>query len=258
MTPPHGANCAGGTTSFRVRAPLATSVWLCLFGPAGEQRIAMQRDGDDWTAVLPIECPGAAYGYRADGEWAPARGLWFDPAKLLVDPHATELDRRFVQHPALAHFGVDTADLVPRALVPAPLPPPPAAPPRFDRGGLIYEVNVRGFTILHPDIPPALRGTVAALAQPSIIAHLQNLNVTAIELMPVTAAIDERHLGSLGLRNAWGYNPVALMALDPGLCPGGVAELCRTVAMLPTPGIGVILDLLFNHSGESDARGGVL
>jgi glycogen operon protein len=218
----------------------------------------MQRSGDDWTTTLPGERPSLAYGYRAAGDWAPAAGLWFDPAKLLVDPYAVMLDRRFVQHPALAEFGADTAHLVPRALVPDRDPPRPAAPPKFERGGLIYEINVRGFTMLHPDVPPALRGTVAALAEPAIIAHLKMLHVSAVELMPITAWLDERHLGPLGLSNAWGYNPVALMALDPGLCPGGVAELRQTIAALHAAGIGVILDLVFNHTGESDIHGGVL
>jgi glycogen operon protein len=99
---------------------------------------------------------------------------------------------------------------------------------------------------------------VAALAHPAIIAHLKRLQVNAVELMPVTAWIDERHLPPLGLSNAWGYNPVTLMALDPGLCPGGVAELRETVAALHKAKIGVILDLVFNHTGESDVHGGVL
>lgn len=258
MTSPYGAHCADGVTRFRVRSPRAAAVWLCLFDGAGETRIAMRRAGDDWIADLPLERPGVAYGYRAEGEWAPERGLWFDPAKLLVDPHAVALDRRFVQDPALAQFGVDTAHLVPRALVPSPHPPRPVSPPLFQRGGLIYEINVRGFTMLHPDVPQALRGTVAALAEPAVIAHLQKLQVSAVELMPIVAWIDERHLGPLGLSNAWGYNPVALMALDPGLCPGGVAELRQTVSALHAAGIGVILDLVFNHSGESDRHGGVL
>jgi glycogen operon protein len=258
VTPAYGAHVAGGATHFRVRAPHASALWLCRFDAGSEERIAMQRDGADWIATLPGDLTGLAYGYRADGAWAPERGLWFDPAKLLVDPYAVELERRFTQHPALATFGVDTAALVPRALVPAPLPPLPHAAPRFERGGLIYEINVRGFSMLHPDVPPAQRGTVAALAHPAVIAHLKALQVSAVELMPIVAWIDERHLGPLGLRNAWGYNPVALMALDPGLCPGGVAELRATVAALHAAGIGVILDLVFNHTGESDTHGGVL
>lgn len=253
-----GSVVRGKTTRFAVRAPLASSLALCLFDGARETRLPMARAGEDWVCELPQDLAGAAYGYRADGEWSPAAGHWFDPAKLLVDPYALELDRRFVQHPRLAQYGEDTAELVPRALVPGPLPDAPRAPPRFVRGGLIYELNVRGFTMLHPDVPEAQRGTVAALAHPSVIAHLTRLHVTAVELMPVVAWIDERHLPPLGLGNYWGYNPVAPMALDPGLCPGGVAELRETVAALHAAGIGVILDLVLNHTGESDCAGGVL
>jgi len=254
----YGASANGHTTAFRVRSPQASALWLCLFDGELETRLPMQRDGEDWLLELPGDRAGTLYGYRADGEWAPERGLWFDPAKLLVDPLAVELDRRFVQHPRLAQFGEDTADIVPRALVPAALPEVPHEAPRFNRGGLIYELNVRGFTMLHPAVPPAQRGTIAALAHPAVIAHLQKLHVSAVELMPVTAWIDERHLPPLGLSNAWGYNPVAMMALDPGLCPGGMAELRETVAALHAAGIGVILDIVLNHSGESDIYGGTL
>lgn len=255
---PLGAHVSRGKTRFAVRAPRASALWLCLFGDESERRVAMTRDGECWTAVMPGNLSGARYGYRAEGEWAPDRGLWFDPAKLLVDPHALTLDRRFVADPRLAQFGEDTADIVPRAIVPGPLPRPRRRKPRFTRGDLIYEINVRGFTMLHPDVPQHQRGTVAALAHPAVIAHLRKIGVGAVELMPITAWIDERHLPPLGLSNAWGYNPVALMALDPGLCPGGVAELAEAVAALHKAGIGVILDLVFNHTGESDVHGPVL
>lgn len=240
----------------RVRAPRADALWLCRFDGAGETRTAMARQGEDWIAPAPA--PGTRYGLRADGAWNPDAGLWFDPAKLLVDPRAVELDAPFIQHPGLGQYGVDTAAIVPKAIAPGPLPEVPPAPPRFARGGLIYEVNVRGFTMLHPDVPAAQRGTVAALAHPAIIAHLKTLRVSAVELMPVVAWIDERHLPPLGLANAWGYNPVVPMALDPRLCPGGVAELRETVATLHAAGIGVLLDLVFNHTGESDVHGGML
>ena len=107
-------------------------------------------------------------------------------------------------------------------------------------------------------MPENIRGTVAALAHPDIITHLKKIGVDAVELMPVTAWIDERHLPPLGLSNAWGYNPVGFMALDPRLCPGGVRELRDTVAALHAEGIGTILDLVFNHTGESDIEGSVL
>ncbi|MGB3797644.1 MAG: glycogen debranching enzyme [Alteraurantiacibacter sp.] len=253
----YGATVKDGKTNFRVRSPLASAMQLCLFENDQEQRIAMQRDGDDWVAEVPRDLAGATYGYRADGEWQPEQGRWFHPAKLLVDPYAVELDRRFVQDPALANFGVDTGDIVPRAIIPAPFPESAHTPPQFVRGGLIYELNVDGFTRLHPDVPDAQRGTISALAHPAIIAHLQKLQVSAVELMPITAWINERHLSPLGLANHWGYNPVGPMALDPGLCPGGVAELRETIAALHHAGIGVILDLVPNHSGESDIFGGV-
>lgn len=255
----HGAHTGPGGTTWQVRAPLADAVWLCLFDAHGaETRHAMVRHGHDWALTLPGDHAGARYGYRADGASAPERGLWFDPAKLLVDPHAVELDQRFVYDPALSTFGADTAALVPKAIVTGDLPTVPPAPPLFAPGGLIYELNVRAFTMLHPDVPAYLRGTVAALAHPAVLAHLVKLGINAVELMPIVAWIDERHLPPLGLRNAWGYNPVAFMALDPGLCPGGIAELRDTVAALRAAGIGTILDLVFNHTGESDVAGPIV
>jgi glycogen operon protein len=258
MSEVYGAQVAGKTTRFRVRSPKAAAVWLCLFDGETETRTAMDRHGDDWLADLPGDLSGTRYGYRTEGEWAHERGLWFDPAKLLVDPYATELDRRFAYDRRLGDFGEDTADLVPRAIVPPAWPECAPSPPHFERGGLIYELNVRGFSLLHADIPDALRGTVAALAHPAAMAHFRKLHVTAIELMPIVAWIDERHLPPLGLSNAWGYNPVAMMALDPGLVPGGVAELRDTVATLHAEGIGVIMDVVLNHSGESDLLGPIL
>lgn len=258
MTPQPGAIVSGSVTRFAVRAPLAESVDLCLFDGAAETRHTMARSGALWTAEIPGDLARARYGYRAAGLYQPARGLCFDPAKLLVDPYAIELDRRFVQDPKLAAYGADTAALVPRAIVQGKLPEVSGQSPVFRRGGLIYELNVRGFTLLHSDVPKAMRGTVAALAHPAIIAHLKTLHVSAVELMPIIAWIDERHLPPLGLANHWGYNPVAPMALDPALCPGGVVELRAAVAALHTAGIGVILDLVFNHTGESDVHGGIL
>lgn len=251
---PLGATPIPGGTRFAVRST-AEQVELCLFDGPDERRVAMTRNGDRWTATVPGPAP--LYGYRAHGRYDPARNLWFDPAKLLVDPHALEIDRPFVQSPRLGIFGEDTADIVPRARVVAPLTTTPA-PPLFRPGRLIYELNVRGFTMRHPAIPPERRGTLAALTHPAVLDHLRKLGVAAVELMPITAAIDERHLPPLGLRNAWGYNPVVPMALCPERVPGGVAELVATIAALREAGIGIILDLVFNHMGESDVQGGTL
>ncbi len=220
---------------------------LCLFEGDAERQLPMTRSGDLWSVTVPTG-PGQRYGYRTSN----------DLAKLLVDPYAIELDRAFVQDPRLAEPGVDTAALVPRAIVQPTSERAAPPPPCFAPGGLIYELNVRGFTMLHPDVPEAQRGTIAALAHPAIIAHLRKLRVAAVELMPIVAWIDERHLPAFGLANAWGYNPVVPMALDPRLAPGGVVELRDTVAALRAANIGVILDLVFNHSGESDAAGPTL
>ena len=206
---------------------------------------------------VPRLSEGARYGYRANGVYDPQQGLWFDPSKLLLDPYATEIDRPFVYDGRLAAHGVDTATLMPKAIV-QKHPATTREAPRFRTGGLIYEVAVRPFTMLHPDVPEHQRGTVAALAHPSVMAHLKRIGVNAVELMPITAWIDERHLPPLGLTNGWGYNPVGFMALDPRLCPGGVTELRETVAALHEAGIGVILDLVFNHTGESDRAGPTL
>jgi glycogen operon protein len=257
-----GAVVNGDGTSFAVCAPRAEAVSLCLFDEHAERRIAMRRDSgfrsDIWQVELSGDLTGARYGYRAWGVWAPERGLWFDPAKLLIDPYARLLDRRPAYDPRLSTHGEDTAGLVPKAVVTGPLPDVPRAQPAPVRGGLIYELHVRGFTMRHPAIPVQMRGTVAALAHPAVIAHLQKLHVAAVELMPVVSWLDERHLPALGLSNYWGYNPIAPMALDPILCPGGMAELRETVAALHAAGIGVILDVVLNHTGESDAQGPVI
>ena len=256
-----GATVVDGGVAFAVHSRDAARIDLCLFDEDGRRetrRVPMRRaEADVHRAFLEGIGPGARYGFRAEGIYSPDHGLWFDPSKLLVDPYARELDRRFVHDPRLTRQGEETADLVPKAIVTIDRPVP-VAPPLFRPGGVIYEVAVRGFTMLHPDIPKKMRGTIAALAHPAVVAHLKHIGVDAVELMPVVAWIDERHLPPLGLQNSWGYNPIALMALDPRLAPGGMAELAATVAALRTEGIGVILDIVFNHSGESDRFGTTL
>jgi glycogen operon protein len=253
-----GARLTPEGADFSVWAPEAEALSLCLFEDDLERQIEMFREGDVWHASVPGITAGVRYGFRASGPWAPHVGLCFDRAKLLVDPWARAIDRQFVHDPRLGERGTDTAALVPKSVLATPLPDVEALRPHFQRGGLVYELNVRGFTKLHPDVPEALRGTVAALAHPAVIAHLQKLHVGAVELMPIVAWMDERHLPSRGLSNAWGYNPVALMALDPRVCPGGMAELRAAVGQLHRAGISVILDLVFNHTAESDREGATL
>jgi glycogen operon protein len=243
---------------FAVWSHHALLVELCLFDAAGmETRLPMAADGDVHRISVPGIGEGTRYGYRAHGAYEPDNGLWFDPSKLLADPYAKTFDRPFVYDARLGIAGEDTAALMPKAVVNADIAVAREAP-RFAPGGLIYEVAVKPFTVLHPDVPESIRGTVAALAHPAIIAHLKRIGVDALELMPITAWIDERHLPPLGLTNGWGYNPVTFMALDPRLAPGGIAELRDTVAALHAEGIAVILDLVFNHTGESDRHGSTL
>ncbi len=248
---------------FAVWSAHASQIWVCLFEGGDEvARVPLVRGpGDVHSALVPGIGAGARYGLRADGPWDPHHGHRFDPMKLLVDPYAVALDGRFVWDPRLAQprgAGMDTAELVPKAIVTVPPPPVPRTPPLFTPGGLIYEVPVRAFSILHPDVPEPQRGTVAALGHPAVIEHLARLRVSAVELMPIAAWIDERHLAPLGLTNSWGYNPVAMMAPDPRVCPGGMAELRTAVAALHDAGIGVLLDVVFNHTGESDFEGPTL
>ncbi|WP_064683209.1 glycogen debranching protein GlgX [Rhizobium bangladeshense] len=246
---------------FAVWSHHAAQVELCLFDNDGNRefaRLPMARDGNQVHRLFVDGLrQGARYGYRADGIYAPDNGLWFDPSKLLIDPYAKEIDRPFRYDPRLGIYGEDSQDLMPKAIVTSDTRAA-VAKPLFKPGGFIYEVAVRPFTILHPDIPEHQRGTIAALAHPSVIAHLKRIGVDAVELMPITAWIDERHLPPLGLTNGWGYNPVAFMALDPRLAPGGMTELRETVAALHAEGIAVILDLVFNHTGESDRYGTTL
>ena len=247
---------------FVVRSRHAAQIWLCLFDETGGKETARlpfpERFGDLHRIFVSGIGVGARYGLRADGPYAPHNGHWFDPAKLLVDPYATRLDRPFAHAAELTAprgSGPDTAALVPKAIVETP---PDAAAPPLREPRLIYEISAKAYTQLDPALPPNLRGRLAGLAAPHTIARLRELGVSHVELMPVAAWIDERHLPPLGLANAWGYNPVAFMAPDPRLAPGGLAELAQVVAVMAQADIGVILDVVFNHTGESDENGAVV
>lgn len=256
-----GASLQPNGCWFRTQSTHAEKIELCLFDSHGESevgRLPMEREGNGRFGLF-VEgvTEGTRYGLRAHGLHDPDRGLWFDPSKLLVDPYAKQIDRAYRYDPRLSEFGFDTASLVPKTIVTQDRSGD-VQPPHPVKGGLIYELGVRPFTMLHPDVPEEQRGTVRALAHPSVIAHLKRIGVNAVELLPITAWIDERHLPPLGLTNGWGYNPVTFMALDPRLAPGGMTELSETVAELHRHGIGVILDLVFNHTGESDRYGATL
>jgi len=260
---PLGVTLVPGGANVAVASRHAERIWLCLFDAVGALETARiplaSRSGDIHHAFVPGISEGTRYGLRADGPWAPERGQRFDPMKLLVDPYALELDRAFVYHSDLAlprSANRDTAALVPKAI--ASRPAVAAVRPAPEPPGVIYEVSVRAFTKRHPGVPEPLRGTVGALATPAILAHFKRIGVDTLELMPLTAWIDERHLHALNLANAWGYNPVTLLAPDPRLAPGGMREIADTLRTLHDAGLRVLLDVVLNHSGEGDDAGPTL
>ena len=251
----------------------AAAVEFCLFDATGERELARirlpERTGDVFHGAIAGIGPGARYGLRAYGPYEPTAGHRFNPFKLLVDPYAVALDRPFVPHPAMlgyrpgeSHLSFDESDsaaVVPKAIVTAPDAPFAGTRPGIGwPDTILYELNLRGYTMRAAEVPPELRGTFAGLAHPAALKRLTDLGITSVELLPVAAWIDERHLPPLGLTNAWGYNPVTLMAPEPKLAPGGWAEVRATVEALHGAGIEVILDVVLNHSGESDEYGPTL
>ena len=253
----------------------ATAMAFCLFDRAGERETARvllpERSGDIWHGHIAGVTRGDRYGLRAHGPFAPRDGHRFNANKLLLDPYAAAIDRPFRLHPSMFGYriGDPDADLsrddadsgphMPKAVVTASDAGVRAATPLVAwPDTVIYELHVRGFTQRHPAVPEAVRGTFAGLGDPAAIAHLTRLGVTTVEILPAAAWIEERHLAALGLRNAWGYNPVGWMAPDPTLAPGGWVEVRGTVAALAAAGIETVVDVVFNHSGESDELGPTL
>ena len=240
--------------------PNADSAEICLYdGDREVLRAPMARDANGvLRGFAPGFSAGARYGFRVAGPYDPAQGARFDAAKLLADPYAWGFDRPFRLHPSMFAFGEDSGPFTPKAVAGAPA----AGEPGFKRVAadslVIYELNLRGFSRLNPAIPEAQRGTFAGLAHPASIAHLSALGVTAVEIMPADTFVDERHLPPLGLSNAWGYNAVVFGAPDPRLAPGGWAEVRAATDALHAAGMEAILDVVFNHDGESDQFGPTL
>ena len=254
-----GVRAQAGGLNVALFSAHAEAVFFCHFeGEREVERVRLPaRTGDVFHGHIAGLGPGTRYGLRVAGPWAPASGHRFDPAKLLADPWASRFDRPFALHPALWPGRGDSAGAVPKAILEAEPPPPEA--PRFGwEGGVIYELNVGGFTRRHPAIPAALRGTFAGLAHPAAIAYLRRLGIAAVELMPPTPRIEAPHLPPLGLADAWGYNPVTFAAPDPRLAPGGFEEVRAAVDALHAAGIAVLVDIVLNHTGEYDADGPVL
>lgn len=268
---PLGATVDRAGVNFALFSAHAERVELCLFlQPGHELRLTLpDRDGDIWHGFVPGLEPGTAYGYRVHGPLAPEIGHRFNPAKLLLDPYARALTGplRWCEamqgtRPGISRGegmpdGRDSARHMPRALVCAPAPALPWARPNHSWAKtVLYEAHVKGLTATHPDVPPDQRGRYAGLGSDAVLAHLTGLGVTALQLLPVHAFIDDRFVTERGLSNYWGYQSLGFFAADPRY---GTAEDFRAaVRRLHAAGIEVILDVVFNHTGEGDEQGPTL
>jgi glycogen operon protein len=274
---PLGASFDGAGVNFSLFSEVASRVELCLFDDQGnETRTDLpEMTGHCWHGYFPGIEPGQRYGYRVHGPWAPEQGHRCNGAKLLLDPYAKAIDGDVRWDEALfpypssagpdARNDADSAPFMPKCIVHQPF---------FDWSGdrqllrpwhetIIYELHVKGFTALHPDIPDGSRGTYAGLMAPAAIDHLRQLGATAVELMPVHYFPQDKILLDRGLGNYWGYNSIAFFAPHPSYVsdqrPGGaVAEFKRMVKALHQAGIEVILDVVYNHTAEGNEFGPVL
>jgi glycogen operon protein len=275
-----GARVTGDGATFALFSEHAEAVEVCLFDPEDPARETARLRVDDcrnhvWRVHVPNVGPGQLYGYRVHGHWDPEQGQRFNPHKLLLDPYARRLAGDIVWHEAvlghrpddatgkLGRSELDSAPYVPRCVLTASsfawgddaLPNVPWS------DTLIYEAHVRGMSMRHPDIEPGLRGTYLGLVSEPILEHLRDLGVTAVELLPVCHSLTERHLDATGLRNYWGYNPIAFFAPDPRYAtPGGdpIDEFKRMVQAFHAADIEVLLDVVYNHTAEGDHLGPTL
>ncbi|MEQ9550376.1 MAG: glycogen debranching protein GlgX [Coleofasciculus sp. G3-WIS-01] len=277
---PLGATWDGKGTNFALFSENAEAVELCLFDDENQEtRLELTEVSNFvWHGYLPGIGPGQRYGFRVHGPYAPEEGHRFNPNKLLIDPYAKALDgeigygEEIFGYPwddpekDLALSEIDDSHLIPKAVV---------VDESFDweddeflqrqaHETIIYETHVRGFTQLHPDIPEPLRGTYAGLAHPAAIAYLQTLGITAVELLPVHHFLSQPgHLVDKGLKNYWGYDSIAYMAPHANYSASGtqgqqVSEFKEMVKALHKAGIEVILDVVYNHTGEGNHLGPTL
>jgi len=276
---PLGATWDGKGVNFALFAENATGVELCLFdnpdsGSESDRIRIMEMDNHIWHIYLPGLRPGQLYGYRVHGPFEPSNGHRFNPNKLLIDPYAKAISGTIKWHDSLFGYeiGHPDADLSYSELDSAPfVPKSVVVDAQFDWGDdkppqipyhqtIIYETHVKGFTKLHPQIPEDIRGTYAALSHPVTIQYLKDLGITAVELMPVHHFIIDRHLVENNLTNYWGYNSIGFFAPDVRYSSSGtlgqqVTEFKEMVKVLHAAGIEVILDVVYNHTGEGSEMG---
>ena len=279
---PLGATWDGAGVNFALFSENATGVTLCLFDDTNDEKeiasIDIKEQTDQvWSVYLPQARPGIRYGYRVKGPYDPLQGHRFNPAKLLLDPYARAIDGTIKWNDALFGYviGDKEADLTKDERDSAPfLPKSVVVDPAFSWGDdsrpqipwhktVIYELHVKGFTALHPNVPKELRATYAGLSCPSVIEYFHSLGITAVELMPVHQFVDERTLIEKNLRDYWGYNSIGYFAPDARYCCSGslgqqVNEFKTMVKTLHREGIEVILDVVYNHTAEGNHLGPTL
>jgi glycogen operon protein len=274
---PLGATWDGKGVNFALFSAHAEKVELCLFDRTGQYeqaRIELPDYTDEvWHCYLPEVRPDQLYGYRVHGPYDPAAGHRFNPNKLLLDPYAKAIAGQVRWSDVVFGYRVgsprddlafdrrDSARHVPKCRVveTAFTWNDDRQPHTSWEETIILEMNVRGFTIKHPAVEMHERGTFAALASPAVIDYLIELGITAVEFMPIHAAVSDRHLASRGLSNYWGYNTIGFFAPDPRFLPGGaIAEFKTAIKRLHEAGIEVILDVVYNHTGEGNHLGPTL
>ncbi|MGA2409881.1 MAG: glycogen debranching protein GlgX [Candidatus Binataceae bacterium] len=274
---PKGATWDGLGVNFALFSAHASKVELCLFDDKGEQeieRIELPEFTDEvWHGYLPDARPGTVYGYRVHGPYEPDAGHRFNPNKLLLDPygkaHVGELQWRpevygytlGAQETDLKLDDRDSAPFMPKSKVIDPaFTWVRDRPPRIPWGQtIIYETHVKGFTKLHPAVPPELRGTFAGLGRQEIIDYIKSLGVTAIELLPIHSFINDSYLLEKKLANYWGYNTIGFFAPDPRYsATGEIAEFKQMIAHIHDAGLEVILDVVYNHTAEGSELGPTL
>jgi glycogen operon protein len=265
--------------NFALYSEHATAVELCLFdsvdSQAERERIRItEREGMVWHCYLSDIRPGQLYGYRVYGPYEPEHGHRFNPHKILLDPYARAVERTNVWNDSLFGYRIGDpdgdrsfSDLDSAASAPLATVVDSAFTWGTDQllrtprtNTIIYELHVGGFTRLHPEVPEHLRGTYAGLGSDAVIRYLQELGVTAVELLPVHQHMDEHALVERGLTNYWGYNTLGFFAPDARFSTTGrgidaVDEFKVMVRALHTAGIEVILDVVYNHTSEGNQLG---
>ncbi len=268
---PLGATVVDGGVNFAVFSAHATRIELCLYDRDGSEelaRVALPAHTDGvWHGLLPGGGPGLVYGLRAYGLNDAARGHRFNPAKLLLDPYARRLAGQWrwseahlgdVHDPNDRYVALDNARDMPKAAIELDdFDWGDDRPPRTTLAdSVLYEVHVKGFTWRHPDIAAEQRGKFLGVSSPVVIEHLRRLGVTAINLLPVQQHLTEHALARRGAHNYWGYNTLAFCVPDARFATlDAVHEFRTMVSQLHAGGIEVILDVVFNHTAESDQRG---